>query len=183
MGGSSNAARDNNAQDLLLTGFDIMARRARGEQITLAQNLFEPEPASGMMRPSVEQGDRDQDGTRIVLASAPPPARLAKIQIVEPETTRLKSSKSAKADKADKKKSGEWAVQVGSFKSKRDAKEQLSFVQDRFSRHFSKADGQIADRSAGAYRSRFSGFTESSAKAACSAMKAKKLACQVIAPS
>jgi len=132
-----------------------------------------------MMRPSVEQGDRDQDATRIVLASAPPPARLAKIQIVEPETTRLKS---AKADKAAKK-SGKWAVQVGSFKSKRDAREQLSFVQNRFSRQFAKADGEVADRAAGAYRSRFSGFTENSAKAACSALKAKRLACQVIAPS
>src|SRR6185503_14510889 len=57
MGGSSTAARDNNAQDLLLTGFSVLERRARGEKITVAQNLFEPEPTGQIMRPSIEQGD------------------------------------------------------------------------------------------------------------------------------
>ncbi|MDP3660208.1 D-alanyl-D-alanine carboxypeptidase [Phenylobacterium sp.] len=185
MGGSSNASRDNNAQDLLLTGFDIIARRNRGEQITVAQNMFEPEPAGSVMRPSVEQGDRDQD-TRIMLASATPPAKLASLKIVESDKTRLKNEKAEKKAKADEKKNkkrGEWAVQVGSFKSKSDAKEQLSFVRNRFGKQFAQADGQVADRAAGTYRSRFNGFSESSAKAACSALKAKKLACQVISPS
>ncbi|MDP3175954.1 MAG: D-alanyl-D-alanine carboxypeptidase [Phenylobacterium sp.] len=185
MGGSSNAARDNNAQDLLLTGFNIIARRNRGEQITVAQNMFEPEPAGSVMRPSIEQGDRDQD-TRIMLASATPPAKLASLKIVESDKTRLKNEKAekkAKADERKNKKRGEWAVQVGSFKSKSDAKEQLSFVRNRFGKQFAQADGQVADRAAGTYRSRFNGFSESSAKAACSALKAKKLACQVISPS
>lgn len=178
MGGSSTRARDNNAQDLLLTGFDIMTRRARGEQITIAQNMFEPEPTTTTMRPSIEQGDRDQD--RIVLASAAPPPRLATIKVVEPESNARKTKKDQKADKTDK---AGWSVQVGAFKSKRDAKEQISFVKDRFGKQFAKADGDIVDRSGGTYRSRFHGFNESSAKAACNALKAKKLACQVIAPS
>ncbi len=189
MGGSSGASRDNNAQDLLLTGFDVLERRARGERITVAQNMFEPEPTGPMMRPSIEQGDTDQEGTRIQLASAAPPPRMSPIKIVEPDKTALRKSRAeAKAEKAEKavkgkkgKKNDEWAVQVGTFKSKSDAREQISFVKDRFGRHFSKADGS-ADKEGRTYRSRFSGFSESSAKAACGALKAKKLACRVIAP-
>jgi D-alanyl-D-alanine carboxypeptidase (penicillin-binding protein 5/6) len=187
LGGSSWASRDNNAQDLLLTGFDVLERRARGEKITVAQNMFEPEPNGPMMRPSIEQGDTDQEGARIQLASAAPPPRMAPVKIVEPSKTALRKSRAEqRAEKAEKgkkgkKDKGEWSVQVGAFKSKSDAREQISFVKDRFGRHFSKADG-VAEREGRTYRSRFSGFTESSAKAACGALKAKKLACRVIAP-
>src|SRR5690606_29989064 len=92
LGGPSTAARDNNAEDLLLTGFSVMRRRANGEQIAVAQALFEPELSGPGTRPSVEQGDDDQDGLKIVLASAPPP------------TTKKSSA------------SGKWIVQVGAFK-------------------------------------------------------------------
>jgi D-alanyl-D-alanine carboxypeptidase (penicillin-binding protein 5/6) len=182
MGGSSTAARDNNAQDLLLVGFDVMNRRARGEKITVAQNLFEPEPSGPIMRPSVEQGDGEQDGLKIELASAPIPLRTAPVRIVEPQRTALRNTKADKA--ADRKKGrGEWSVQVGSFKSKSDAKEQLSFVKQRFGKQFADADGVVASRESGAYRSRFHGFNEKSARAACGALKAKRLACQIISPS
>ena len=186
MGGPTTASRDQNAEDLLLTGFNVLERRARGEKITVAQNMFEPEPTGPMMRPSIEQGDTDQEGTRIQLASAAPPPRMSPIKIVEPDKTALRKSRAEeRAEKAEKgkkgKKNDEWAVQVGTFKSKSDAREQISLVQVRFGRHFSKADGS-ADKEGRTYRSRFSGFSESSAKAACGALKAKKLACRVIAP-
>ena len=42
MGGTSGASRNANVEDLLLTGFDVEERRARGEQILVTQNLFEP---------------------------------------------------------------------------------------------------------------------------------------------
>jgi D-alanyl-D-alanine carboxypeptidase len=184
LGGSSNAARDKNAQDLLLTGFSIMERRARGEKITVAQNMFEPEPTGPIMQPSIEQGDGDQEGERIQLASATPASRFSNVKIVEPDKTALKkNAKAEKADADDKKKAkGKWTVQVGAFKSKADAKEQLGFVKQRFGKQFAKADGLVAERSAGSYPSRFQGFDERSAKAACGALKAKRLACQVIAP-
>ena len=67
LGGSSTAARDNNVQDLLNVGFDVMRRRDRGETVTVAQNLFEPEASGPIQRPSVEQGDADQPGLKIVM--------------------------------------------------------------------------------------------------------------------
>lgn len=164
MGGPSTAVRDENAQDLLLTGFDVVSRRARGENITIAQNLFEPEPEGGLVRPSVEQGDGEQDELKIVLASADPPKHMSSTKIVEPAK-------------------GKWVVQVGAFKSKSDAREQLTFVKKRFGKQFAGTDGFVAPPIAGAYRSRFKGFSEASANAACRAMKAKRLACMVVGPA
>jgi D-alanyl-D-alanine carboxypeptidase len=174
MGGPSGAWRDNNAQGLLLTGFNVMDRRAHGEKILVAQNMFEPEAAGPMMRPSIEQGDRDQDGGRIQLASAAPPPRMAPVKIVEPEDTKLRKGK--------RERKGEWSVQVGAFKTKSDAREQIGYVKDRFGKQFAKADGSV-DKNGRSYRTVFSGFDQSQAKAACKAMKAKRLDCQVLSPS
>lgn len=173
LGAPSTAVRNNNAEDLILTGFDVMARRDRGEKITIAQNLFEPEPSGPITRPSIEQGDDDQEGLKIVLASASPTSGASRTKIVEPSKSALR----------DKKASGKWAVQVGAFKSKADAKEQLAFVTKRFGKHFDPAAGEVAGKAGGAYRARFSGYTEASAKDACQALKAKRLACMVIRPT
>ena len=189
LGAPSTAKRNNNAEDLLLTGFDVMNRRARGEKITIAQNLFEPEPVGPIERPSVEQGDGEQDGLKIVLASAPPPASFSSNDFVAPTRNLLRGSQSSdtpksdkkKAEKEDRKPAGKWMVQVGAFKSKALAKEQLALVEKRFGNHFGKADGDT-DSIGGTYRARFKGFTEASAKDACSALKAKKLACMVVKP-
>jgi D-alanyl-D-alanine carboxypeptidase len=168
LGAPSTAIRNNNAEDLILTGFDVMARRDRGEKITVAQNLFEPEPTGPIVRPSIEQGDNEQDGLKIVLASATPSPAASR--------TKVEPSKSAK-------KGGKWSVQVGAFKSKSDAKEQLALVTKRFGKHFSAANGDIGAKVGGSYRARFSGYTEASAKDACQALKAKRLACMVVRPT
>ncbi|MFD1191461.1 MULTISPECIES: D-alanyl-D-alanine carboxypeptidase [Phenylobacterium] len=179
MGGPSTAARDLNAEDLLLTGFDVMSRRDRGERITVAQNLFEPEPTGPITRPSSEQGDGEQDGLKIVLASAtPPPANTSTFQIVEPRTTALRGAQ--EAAKTTRKPAGRWAVQVGAFKSKALAKKQLTFVEQRF-KAFAKADGRVTEDD-GTYKAQYRGFDEDDARSACKAMKAKKLSCMVISP-
>ncbi len=67
LGGSSTASRDNNVEDLLNTGFEVLTRRDKGENITVAQNLFEPEATGPILRPATEQGDGDQRGLRIIL--------------------------------------------------------------------------------------------------------------------
>ncbi len=169
LGAPSTAIRNENAEDLILTGFDVMARRDRGERITVAQNLFEPTPSGPVIRGSTEQGDGDQDGLKIVLASAPPPAAASRTKIVEPAKSGLHGK-------------GNWMVQVGAFKSKADAKEQITFVTKRFGKHFQASNGQVSSQS-GSYRARFSGYTESSAKDACQALKAKRLACMVVKPA
>lgn len=173
LGAPSTAIRNNNAEDLILTGFDVMARRDRGEKITVAQNLFEPEPRGPVVRPSIEQGDNDQDGLKIVLASAKPTPAASRTKLVE-ETSALRSKK---------KPIGKWAVQVGAFKSKSDAKEQLALVTKRFGKHFEPARGSIGDKVGGSYRVRFTGYNEASAKDACQALKAKRLACMVVKPA
>ena len=170
LGGSSTAWRDNNMEDLLLTGFEVLKRRARGDRTTIAANLYEDEPAGPIMRPSVEQGDGDQSSLKIVLTEsprAPAPVKVAP------------SFKAAKA----KTPKGEWAVQVGAFKSKSDAKEQLALVTKRFGKHFEPARGTIGDKVGGSYRVRFTGYSEATAKDACQALKAKRLACMVVRPA
>lgn len=164
MGGASTAARDNHAQDLLLTGFDVANRRARGERITVAQNLFEPEPTGPLMRPSREQGDGEQDELKIVLATAPPPPPPSRAAAPAPPA-------------------GKWQVQVGAFKSKALAQEQLKLSRRRFSEAFTGATTLVTDASAGFYRARFAGLTEAKAKAACETLKAKNQACMVIGPA
>lgn len=172
MGGPTTAARDQNAEDLLLTGFDVMTRRARGENITVAQNLFEPEPTGPVVRGPVEQGDGEQDGLRIVLAAATPTPRASRTEIVEPR------GRKGRAEQAQAKK-GSWTVQVGAFKKKSDARQQLALVEKKFGKHLDRAKGG-ADREAGKYAARFEGLSEAEARKTCQAMKAKRLACQVM---
>jgi D-alanyl-D-alanine carboxypeptidase (penicillin-binding protein 5/6) len=78
MGGSSTAARDNNVEDLLSAGFEVMAKRDQGQTVTLAQNLFEPEASGPVTRPVAEQGDAEQAGLKIILGDGtiPPPTQL-----------------------------------------------------------------------------------------------------------
>ncbi len=176
LGAPSTAWRNNNATQLLTTGFDVMARRDRGENIAVAQNYFEPPPQSQAMQRSIEQGDNDTEGAKIMLASAAATSSASKVKIVEPSKSALRG------DKKDGKASGKWAVQVGAFKSKADAKEQLTFVTKRFGRVFRGADGTVG-KGGGRYQARFVGFNESAAKDACQALKAKRLACMVVRPA
>ncbi|MFC3076910.1 D-alanyl-D-alanine carboxypeptidase [Phenylobacterium terrae] len=171
LGGPSGAARDNNAEDLMLTGFSVLRRRALGEQITVAQNLFEPEPSGPLTRPSVEQGDTDQDGLKIVLASATP----------QPKAAAAKPAKKKDEPKTSSAK-GKWTVQVGAFKKKSDAQEQLAHVKKRYGAPFTAANG-ITTAGGGRYRAQFTGLTEANAKAACRELQAKKQPCLVIKPS
>ncbi|HEY2751699.1 D-alanyl-D-alanine carboxypeptidase [Phenylobacterium sp.] len=172
LGGPTRVARDQNAEDLLLTGFSVMQRRAMGEKITVAQNLFEPELSGPVIRPPVEQGDGDQDGLRIQLASAPP-GRAGKIEVAPPAPARGKAPKATKA---------KWAVQVGEFHSPTDARHQIALVEKRFGEHFDGATG-AADKQGRRYKAVFTGFSESDARDACRALKAKRLACIVIQPA
>jgi len=174
MGGPSAASRDQHAEDLLLTGFNVMTRRARGEQVTVAQNLSEPLPNGPVVRAPVEQGDGDQDNLRIVLAEAEAP-RSTKLRVVE-------SRPDPRAERAQAKRTptsrGEYSVQVGAFRSKADARRQVSLVEERYGRQLGDAKGGV-DRQAGRYTSVFTGLTQAEARATCRAMRAKGLACLV----
>ena len=74
MGGSSTAARDENVEDLLNGGFEVLAKRAQGQNITLASTLHEPADSAGgpVQRPPTEMGSGEQQGMKIVVGETAP---------------------------------------------------------------------------------------------------------------
>ena len=89
LGGSSSAARNENVETLINAGFDVLDRRARGQTLTLASMLSEPDDASGpILRAPVEMGSADQAGLQVVLAP-PAPMRLARADLPAPAAVRL----------------------------------------------------------------------------------------------
>jgi D-alanyl-D-alanine carboxypeptidase (penicillin-binding protein 5/6) len=159
MGGPTRVSRDQNAEDLMLTGFDVMRRRANGEKIVVAQNMFEPTELNGpVVRAPVEQGDGDQDALKIQLTGSPKAPKVA----VEPRSR--------------------WAVQVGEFRSKKEAHRQIAFVERKFSQHVGGGRGE-AEKVGRRYKAVFTGLAEDNARDACRAMKSKRLACMVVGPA
>ena len=174
MGGPTRVSRDQNAEDLLLTGFNVIRRRAMGEKIVVAQNMFEPTELNGpVVRAPSEQGDADQDSLKIELASGP--ARGGKLDVVEARHSRGERE----APRVTKAK---WAVQVGEFHSKTDAHRQIALVEKKFADHVDGARGE-AEKQGRKYKALFTGLSETDAKGACRALKARRLACMVIEPA
>ncbi len=165
LGGSSTAARDSNVEDLLLTGFDVLSRRDRGEKITIAGNLFEPSAAGRVTRPPIGQGDAEQSGLKIVLTNNP----------AKPPAVAVKSS--VRAAKAQ----GKWGIQVGAFKQRDLANTQIKLIEKRFSDVVGDADG-VVDQAGGNYRAQFTGLAENDAKSACRTLVAKRQVCMVLNP-
>jgi len=178
LGGPSTAWRDNNMEDLLLTGFDVMKRRSRGERTTIAANMYEDEPSGPIDRPSVEQGDGDQAGLKIVLTENPRNPGPVK---VSPTLRDAKAAAKSAPQKASKKPQGEWAVQVGAFKSKSLAHDQLKLVSGRFAKVVADAEAAV-EGAGGTFRAQFQGMTSDAARSACSALKAKRVPCMVLSP-
>lgn len=179
LGGSSTAWRDNNMEDLLTTGFDVLKRRSHGERTTIAANLYEDEPTGPIMRPSSEEGDGDQAGLKIVLTDNPKPAAPLK---VSPSLRAAQAATKPAAKPTPKKPKGEWGVQVGAFRSKSLANEQLALVRSRFSKFVAEAEGAVEGAAGGAFRAQFQGLTAEAARSACSAITAKRQPCMILAP-
>lgn len=69
LGGVSTASRDENVEDLLNSGFDVLTKRKIGQTVTVAANMREPDDLGGpITRASTEQGSGEQAGLRIELA-------------------------------------------------------------------------------------------------------------------
>ena len=193
LGGSSGAARNANVEDLLLTGFDVEERRARGETITVAQNLFEQPPAEGRVTPEIGQGD-GSDPIEMVLTAAEHGAPVTFQPGGQGGVTQLAAQRpglaaelprnygyiagSAAGASAAAAVGGprNWQVQVGEYASSKLATRQVDYVADSFKSLFDNREGQV-DRVGGSYRAVFTGFTEAEAKNACSAVAASKVTC------
>lgn len=182
LGGRSTVTRDDHVEDLLLTGFDVMKRRSLGETITVAQSMFEPVIEGPIDRPSTEQGDADQDGLRVVLTDGPPSSTAYTVMGRIPEVVPPTRVSTPPKRVAPKKPRGQWAIQAGAFKSKSQAREQLTQLQRRFRQVLDDGEAQIGGAVGGYFRVRFEGMTADAARAACKTLKAKKQACMVVAP-
>ena len=229
LGGSSSAARDNNVQQLLTTGFDILRRRDLGETILATQSLFEPSTPSGDSGTGyASAGDtrayalanprEDDEDTGPIMAPRPDPrayaaaapaadpldgrpsdavftssGRAPPIQLVSPRDTPLRPAQpvapppaplAASQPQAGARNllSSSWAVQVGAFRSRLDARDQLEQIGDRFERQLRGSTGVVAGFTDGYFRARFVGFDQQSAQSACSALQARRVQCMVIAP-
>ncbi|MBP7704242.1 MAG: SPOR domain-containing protein [Caulobacter sp.] len=186
LGGRSTATRDDHVEDLLLTGFDVLKRRSLGENITIAQSMFEPIDGP-VDRPPSAMGGGEQAGVRVVLTDGPAPRGPMTVvrsmpPIADPEEAPARASTPVKKATAPKKPRGQYVVQAGAFKSKSQAKEQLTQLRRRFSSAFAGAEADVGSQVGGYFRVRFEGMTADAAKAACKALKDKKQPCMVIAP-
>ena len=174
MGSSSSAVRNADVEGLLLTGFDIMDRRDRGERLTMTQNMFGAPREAGrsVVRPPVWQGEGDADPIGVVLtrttASGAPLA--------------LSQSMTAPHQARSQPAARKWWVQLGQFRSERQARSEVARIAHRYARVFDDAEGSVDGRGH-AYRARFSGFTEASAREACSRVRAHGQVCAVGGPA
>jgi D-alanyl-D-alanine carboxypeptidase (penicillin-binding protein 5/6) len=169
MGSSSSAVRNADVENLLLTGFDVMDRRDRGERIASTQDMFGGGHAVPVSTPRASnlQGE-DSDPIGVVLtrsASTPPPVTVAPTMTTHVAAERPHTARN-------------WWVQVGEFHNRRQAKEQVEQVAKRFSHQFDDAEGTVDSRGH-RYRAVFSGFTEASAHEACGAVRSHGMACQI----
>jgi D-alanyl-D-alanine carboxypeptidase len=193
LGGRSSATRNAHVAELMDTGFEIAEKRAHGERIEVAQLYFEqkgygigPEiappvvyasttpqpyvPSSQAASPPAPlaqaMGDRDPD---VVLTSGP-------AVLPSNTTARLNSDTPARRPAA-----GTWSVQVGAFRDRTVAADWLTEVNRRFRTTF-RGNGQTVEEASGWYRSRFTGFTEADARAACETLSARNVTCMVVRP-
>ncbi len=154
MGSSSGPARNANVEGLLLTGFDIEDRRDHGEKILATQTYFQGHA------PAVRPGP-EGDAIDVVLTRG----------VAQPGALTVSSTMPA-APPAPRT----WSVQVGVFRTRQAAHNQIQWVAHKFASLFTDATGAVDGRRR-AYRARFSGFTEVAAKDACSAVKSHGLPC------
>ena len=178
LGGSSSAARDDNVEDLLISGFDVIKRRGMGQRLTIAQNMYETPAAAGykILRAPTEQGDAEQDGMSIELTNNPAAGtKYAVLNTMEP----VPNPTHPKTVAAVKRVKGDYVVQVGAFRQRAQAQSHLGTMNKRFGKLLSDGEGEITAKVDGFYRVRYVGMTEDDARAACKALKAKAQSCLV----
>ena len=197
LGGNSTAARDSHVEDLLESGFDVLRRRQLGERVTVAENLREPAPIGVIARPSTEEGSGEQAGVRIVVTNpdqvaSTAPATPQPVKMAEAATTSapIRSDSDARhGSKQDRrhaqprKPDGDWLVQVGAFKNRKQANSELAAIKHRFSEQLDEAKGEIQGADHGYYRARFTGMTAKEARNACAALNRRHQRCAAYGPT
>jgi D-alanyl-D-alanine carboxypeptidase (penicillin-binding protein 5/6) len=185
MGGATSASRDNHAQELLNAGFQVITRRARGENIQMA-SLIEPQRSAAYAAVGAGSFEQGSHETARPVEPRERTVRMASLQIddepaapkkaaakAEPKKAAAEPKTAAKKDdeKPAKKAKGDWIVQVGAFTAKDDATTQLAKMAKKYA-SLEKGDGEVVKADGKyRYRVRFGGFTEDKAKAVCKSVK------------
>jgi D-alanyl-D-alanine carboxypeptidase (penicillin-binding protein 5/6) len=191
LGGRSTATRNDHVAELMSTGFELAARRHGGERIEVAQTFFEqrgfgigPDTGEGAILYASLPGDAaagsraepEDSDVRLVSAPAPRTDRTSELNRQPTASTTATSRRTAPPVPA-----GLWSVQVGAFRDESVARDWLDEVGRRFRGQFGSADRRVMSAS-GWFRSRFTGMTEDAARAACEALAARNVTCQVVRP-
>ncbi|MBU1325471.1 MAG: D-alanyl-D-alanine carboxypeptidase [Alphaproteobacteria bacterium] len=191
LGGRSTATRNEHVAELMSTGFEVAARRRGGERIEVAQTFFEgrgfgigPDAGDGAVLYASLPGDSaagsraepEDSDVRLVSAPAPHTDRTSELNRQSTPTTTSSTRRTAPPVPA-----GLWSVQVGAFRDETVARDWLDEVGRRFRGQFRGADRRVMNAS-GWFRSRFTGMTEDAARAACEALVARNVTCQVVRP-
>ncbi len=188
MGGNTSSGRDHHVEDLLDTGFTVLHRRAAGERITVAENLFEPgaAPQQGAEPPTGKIILSDTEVASLRAAANPvrkPDVQTASTPIAAPPAARLIRVKSDDDNgRRGHKAQGDWRLQVGSYKLKSQAQAQLASISHRYGETVEGARGAVEEGGRRSFNVRFTGFSAASAKDACHLMKAHGQACVALPP-
>ena len=185
LGGNTAVARDRHVEALLNSGFEVLRRRQAGDRITLAELMNEPDPVGPMGGALIEQGSNDQLGAKVAAAAQEPAARPVIDAVVPQHAAKLVLAKAdisehARAKKADH---GDYVIQVGTFRRKSEARDELSQITHRFGDRVDDGKSEVSDKDHGRYHARFVGLTESEAKDACRALTSHRRICKVISAS
>ena len=199
LGGNNPHVRDHHVESLLETGFDVIHRRAMGEKILVAQNLFEAPPEGPIQHTDNEIGMGDPAAKApIVLTNAelaslraaegPVTGPAATIKPANPASERAPAELiRVKSDSGERAKGrherGDWMVQVGAYKRKAQAHAQIAALNRRFAEQLDSGRGEVEAAGHGYFRARFVGLTANAARNACAALHHHRLTCEAMGPS
>jgi len=176
MGGSSGAVRNANVEGLLLTGFDIMQRRDRGEKILATQDLFSPQTGGYGAYHQAPQAGEGGDPIDVVLTRTNNPAGPLTVSSTMAGARAGRTAESHHQPAAVASGVGHWWIQVGHFRSRSEARGRVEKLAHEYSRLFDEAEGSV-DSVGRAFRARFSGLSETAAREACSTVRSRGMPC------
>lgn len=188
LGGRTSQTRNAHVAELINTGFEVERRRAAGEDIQVAQTLFEmgvgattyaaaDVPVSPEVLAASARADQAAELTAALNGAAGDlPAQAAAAPAAAPRPAAPPPAAPAPRRDPD----AVWTVQVGAFREQNVAQTWLADVGRRFRDHFRDAEGAVSAAANGWYRARYQGLTRSAADAACAALTERRVPCLVI---
>jgi len=113
------------------------------------------------------------------------PARLihAKAEQVDSDAIRKHMHDADRTEARGGAKTGQWMIQIGAYKAKKQAKAQLATVQHKYAAQLKAGKPDIESAPHGYFRARIVGLSAQAAQKACDLISAHKTACDVYEPN